>query len=65
MGFIASVGSGETADLPVKRKRGRPVGARNKKGKAEKKTTLEPLRLTYHVSAFISYCPTVKGKVKV
>ena len=65
LGFIASLGSGEADDLPVKRKRGRPVGARNKKGKVEKKTALESLRLTYPVSASVSSCPTAKGKEKV
>lgn len=47
-----------------KRKRGRPVGARNKKEKSMKKIGVEPLRLTYPVPSPQMPCPNAKGKGK-
>jgi hypothetical protein len=63
LGFqeVAS-GSGGSDELLVKRKRGRPVGARNKKDKGVKKPGLEPLRLTYPKPSSQMPCPKAKGK---
>lgn len=65
LGFQEVVaGSGGSDELLVKRKRGRPVGARNKKAKSMKKPGLEPLRLTYPVPSSHMPCSTIKGKGK-
>lgn len=45
-----------SGEEPIKRKRGRPVGAKNKE-KFMKKTALVPLRLTYLDPSFCSALP--------
>lgn len=63
LGFQEVVsGSGGSDEPLVKRKRGRLVGARNKKAKGMKKSELEPLRLTYQTSSSQMPCLKAKGK---
>lgn len=56
---------GTSEVVQVKRKRGRLVGAKSKKGKVLKKCGLEPLRLTYPVVTSSTPCPTDKSKTKI